>query len=376
MIEQYKICERCVMDTSVPDIEFYEDGRCSLCKHYDDVLVNEIHDDEVGKRQLESLVSQIKRTSSAGKYDCVIGVSGGVDSSYVAHLVTKVYGLRPLAVHLDNGWNTELATANVESLVKKLNIDLYTEVLRWSEFRDIQASFIKASVSNIEIPTDHAIWATLVRTASRENIKFIFAGNNVVTESIMPSSWLYGSKDFRFIKAIHKQFGRVTLKSYPYLSLIDYVWYFLLKKIRWVPVLNYLTFVKVEAKQFLMKEYGWRDYGGKHYESIFTRFFHAYYLPEKFNYDLRRSYNSALICSGQLSREDALLELDAPPAPSEVLEQDRSYVIKKLGFSEEEFSKIMNASPKTEADYANNHRIWEHFSSIVSWARNHITRVE
>jgi N-acetyl sugar amidotransferase len=376
MIEQYKICERCVMDTSVPDIKFYEDGRCSLCKHYDDVLVNEIHDDEVGKRQLESLVSQIKRSSSPGKYDCVIGVSGGVDSSYVAHLVTKVYGLRPLAVHLDNGWNTELATANVESLVKKLNIDLYTEVLRWSEFRDIQASFIKASVSNIEIPTDHAIWATLVRIASRENIKFIFAGNNVVTESIMPSSWLYGSKDFRFIKAIHKQFGRVKLKSYPHLSLINYVWYFLLKKIRWVPVLNYLTFVKVEAKQFLMKEYGWRDYGGKHYESIFTRFFHAYYLPEKFNYDLRRSYNSALICSGQLSREDALLELEIPPAPSEVLEQDRSYVIKKLGFSEEEFSKIMNAPHKTEADYANNDRIWERFSSIVSWARNRITRVE
>lgn len=376
MIEQYKICERCVMDTSVPDIKFYEDGRCSLCKHYDDVLVNEIHDDEVGKRQLESLVSQIKRSSSPGKYDCVIGVSGGVDSSYVAHLVTKVYGLRPLAVHLDNGWNTELATANVESLVKKLNIDLYTEVLRWSEFRDIQAAFIKASISNIEIPTDHAIWATLVRTASRENIKFIFAGNNVVTESIMPSSWLYGSKDFRFIKAIQKQFGRVKLKSYPHLSLINYLWYFMLKKIRWVPVLNYLTFVKADAKQFLMKEYGWRDYGGKHYESIFTRFFHAYYLPEKFNYDLRRSYNSALICSGQLSREDALLELEIPPAPSEVLEQDRSYVIKKLGFSEEEFSKIMNAPHKTEADYANNDRIWERFSSIVSWARNRITRVE
>ncbi len=362
------------MDISVPDIEFYKDGRCSLCKNYDDVLSHEIHDDLNGQMQLKSLLHKIKNPSKKGKYDCVIGVSGGVDSSYVAHLV-KGYGLTPLAVHLDNGWNSELATSNVEKLLKELDIDLYTEVLNWNEFKDIQKSFLKSSISNIEIPTDHAIWAILARVAAKHKIKYIFAGNNVVTESIMPDSWLYGSKDFKLIKSIHNKHGKVPMKSFPKLSIFDYVYFFLFLGIRWVPILNYVSFIKSEAKQLLIDEYGWRDYGGKHYESIFTRFFHAYYLPEKFGYDLRRSYNSALVCSKQISRQDAILDLESPPADSETLLRDKDYVMKKLGFSEIEFQEIMGSSNKTHNDYRNNEYIWNKFSNVVSIARSWITRV-
>ena len=294
----------------------------------------------------------------------MIGLSGGVDSSYVAYLVKK-FGLRALAIHLDNGWNTELAVANVEQIVKRLDIDLTTYVLDWREFKDIQYAFLKSSISNIEIPTDHAIWAILIKTAGKMKIPYIIAGNNVVTESIMPESWLYGSKDSRLIKAIHKKFGKAKMKTYPSLSTFNYVDYLLFRGIRWVPILNYIPYKKDEAKKLLMDELGWRDYGGKHYESIFTRFFHAFYLPEKFGYDLRKSYLSAMVCSGQLIRDKALEELSYSPAPKEMLTQDRDYVLKKLGISEQEFEQILKSPNKTFADYPNNDSLWRKFDWFV-----------
>lgn len=373
MSYEIKICQRCVMDTTVPDIEFYPDGRCSLCKNYDENLTKEIHTDIEGKNRLAKLIDKVKK-SKKKKYDCLIGISGGVDSSFVAHLVKK-FNLNPLAVHLDNGWNTELAIANVEKLVKKLNIDLHTEVLNWNEFKSIQKSFLLSSISNIEIPTDHAIWATLAKIANKEGIKYIFAGNNVVTESIMPDSWLYSSKDFRLIKNIQKKYGKNSIKSYPRLTLIDYFYLFIVKGIRWIPVLNYFDYVKEDAKELLINSYGWRDYGGKHYESIFTRFFHAYYLPKKFNYDLRKSYASALICSGQITREEAIGELSSPPADEELLKNDADYVKKKLNFSDDEFTKMINQPIKSFEDYPNSNFLWKSFSSIVFILRSYITRV-
>lgn len=363
------------MDTTATEIEFFDDGRCSFCKNYDENISCELHNDEMGSRRLQALIEEIRERGRGKPYDCLIGLSGGVDSSYVAYLVAKKYGLRALAIHLDNGWNSELSVANIEKLVKTLNIDLCTHVLDWNEFRDIQSSFLKSSIGNVEIPTDHAIWAVLVKTAAKQGIPYIIAGNNVVTESIMPESWLYGSKDSRLIRAIHRQFGRVKMRSYPYLSTFDYVDKLLLRGIRWVPLLNYIDFNKAAAKQLLIDELGWRDYGGKHYESIFTRFFHAYYLPEKFGYDLRKSYNSALICSGQITREEALAELRQPPAPKELVTQDRAYVLKKLGLSEAEFAQILASPNKTYADYPNNSKLWDRFRYVVQWARNRITRV-
>jgi len=370
------VCSRCVMDITDPDIEFFPDGRCTCCRHYDEVSAKDLHLDESGQRALSNLIEKIKQKGSGHDYDCLIGMSGGVDSSYVAYLVAKRFGLRALAVHLDNGWNTELAVANVERLVKLLDIDLITHVLNWDEFKDIQTSFIKSGISNIEIPTDHAIWAVLLKTAAKMKIPFIIAGNNVVTESVMPQSWLYGSKDSVLIKGIHKQFGKFPMKSYPSLSTIDYVNYLLIRGIRWVPILNYLNFDKAEAKQFLMNELGWRDYGGKHYESVFTRFFHANYLPERFGFDLRKAYLSALVCSGQISREEALEELKSPPASDEVLRRDREYVLKKLDIGEAEYKKILAEPTKSYSDYPNSDSIWRRFSKLVKWARTRVTRVE
>lgn len=375
MTSDNRVCSRCVMDETVPDIVFYDDGRCSLCRAYDEQRTKEIYADAAGAERLSRLVAEIKAAGRGRPYDVLIGISGGVDSSYVAHLVVKRFGLRAVAVHLDNGWNTELAVDNVERIVKTLGVDLTTHVLDWREFRDIQTAFLRSSISNIEIPTDHAIWAVLVRTAARMGIKYIIGGNNVVTESIMPESWLYGSKDSRLIFGIHQKFGRVRLKSYPYLTTFDYAHYLLLRGIRWVPILNYVPYNKQEAKQLLMDELGWRDYGGKHYESVFTRFFHAYYLPKKFGYDLRRSYNSALVCSGQISRDDALLDLASPPAPAELLEQDRVYVLKKLGLTEDDFEAILRSPNKTFSDYPNSDWLWRKLSWLVRQARARITRV-
>ncbi len=370
-----KVCSRCIMDETAKEITFDKNGVCNFCHNYDNVLVNDLHTDKVGEEKLEKLIEKIKQKGKNSRYDVLIGLSGGVDSSYVAYVIKMKYGLRAFAVHLDNGWNTELAVANVEKIVKRLDIDLSTYVLDWKEFRDIQTSFIKSSISNIEIPTDHAIWALLIKTAGKMKIPYIIAGNNVVTESIMPESWLYGSKDSKLIKSLHRKFGKVKMKTYPSLSTIDYVDYLLVRGIRWVPILNYIKYNKAAAKQLLIDELGWQDYGGKHYESIFTRFFHAYYLPVKFGYDLRKSYLSALVCSGQISREEAIEEISKPPATKEMLEQDRDYVIKKLGLSEDEFESIIKAPNKTYADYPNNESLWKRFYSIIRIARNYIIRV-
>lgn len=375
MSENIRTCSRCVMDTTATEIEFYDDGRCNFCRNYDEDITRDLHDNAAGAERLEALIQEIRRRGKNHRYDCLIGLSGGVDSSYVAYLVACKYGLRTLAVHLDNGWNSELSVANIEKLVKTLGIDLYTHVLDWNEFRDIQVSFLKSSISNVEIPTDHAIWAVLIKTAAKMKIPYIIAGNNVVTESIMPESWLYGSKDSKLIRAIHRRFGRVRMKTYPYLSTFDYVYRLLVRGTRWVPILNYIDYNKAAAKQLLIDELGWRDYGGKHYESIFTRFFHADYLPAKFGYDLRKSYNSALVCSGQITREEALEELSNPPAPAEMIAQDRAYVLKKLGLSAEDFAEILRAPNKTYEDYPNNDRLWNRFGHLVRWARNRITRV-
>lgn len=363
------------MDTTVPGIEFTADGRCSCCRDYDEHRSGEVFSGADGSSRLERLVEEMRQRGRGKQYDCLIGLSGGVDSTYVAYLVAKRFGLRALAIHLDNGWNTELAVDNVERTVKTLGIDLTTHVLDWREFRDIQVSFIKSGISNIEIPTDHAIWAVLVKTAAKLGIKYIVAGNNVVTESIMPETWLYGSKDSRLIRSIHRRFGSVPMKSYPYLTTGDYAYYLLGRGIRWVPILNYVSYVKSDAKATLMNELGWRDYGGKHYESTFTRFFHAYYLPTRFGFDLRKSYLSALVCSGQVTRADALAELGQPPAPEQQMAQDRSYVIKKLGLTEEAFDAILKEPNRTYRDYPNTDDLWRRMKWFVRWARARVTRV-
>lgn len=365
----YQICTRCIMDTTAPEIEFDAQGVCNFCKKYDRRVQTELHYDPEGQAKLQAVVDQIKRAGARNEYDCVIGVSGGVDSTYVAYLVKKKFGMRPLAVHLDNGWDTELAVANVEQAMKRLDIDLYTYVLDWEEFKDLQIAFLKSSLSNAEIPTDHAIWAILVRTAAKHGIRYLISGSNIVTESVMPESWLYGSKDATIINAIQRRYGTKKLKTFPELSTLDYVYYFMLRGMKWIPILNFVPFNKEAAKRTLQEELGWRDYGGKHYESIYTRFFHAFYLPQKYGVDLRRSYLSALVMSGQMPREQAIAEIQTPPASPDQMEEDVEFVIKKLGLSQVEFDAIMSSPPRPYTEFPNNERLWNRFASLVAFAR-------
>lgn len=347
---QYRQCTITVMDNIAdPDIVFDENG---VCNYYHDYKVAEQHvlTGEIGRNKLVQLANKIKASGIGKKYDCLIGLSGGVDSTYVAYLV-KQLGLRPLAVHLDNGWNSELAVMNIENIVKKLNIDLFTLVVNWQEFKDIQLSYLEASVVDIEVVSDHAIFATMNRLAKKHNINYLISGTNIVTEHIMPSSWLYKKMDFINLKDIHTQFGKVKLKTYPYFDFKKHVYYSAVLKLSPVSILNFVTYNKAEIKKIITKELEWRDYGGKHYESLFTKFYQAYILPRKFKIDKRKAHLSTLICSGQISKEEALGELELPLYGAEELRSDTVYVLKKLGLSAVAFETIMNAAPRKHEDF-------------------------
>ncbi len=345
---EYRMCVRCVMDTTDPNIAFDENGVCNHCHTYDRLVREHIVEGEEGRSRLQTLVENIKRSGQGKKYDCIIGVSGGVDSTYVAYLVKKL-GLRPLAVHLDNGWDSELAVKNIEETLKRLDIDLYTEVLDWEEFRDLQVSFLKASTPDSEIPTDHAIVAILGNMAAKLGVQYIIIGNNVRTETHLPSAWSEGHFDWKYIRELHKRFGTRPLKTFPHFDFFTYYLRMITQKR--VAILDYIDYSKKEALRVLQEELGWRYYGGKHYESIYTRFYQGYILPAKFGFDKRRCHLSSLVCSGEISREQALEELKIPTYAPSMQEEDREYVAKKLGFTEDEFTAVMNAPKKSYWDY-------------------------
>jgi len=344
----YQVCTRCVMDTSDPDIQFDENGVCNHCRRYDDLVARRVFSGEEGRQRLAAIVAQIQREGQGKRYDCVIGVSGGVDSTYVAWKA-KELGLRPLAVHLDNGWDSELAVSNIHKALKRLDIDLYTHVIDWEEFRDLQLAFLRASTPDSEIPTDHAIVALMRQMAERVGVRYILAGYNLRTESHLPRAWSRGHMDWRYIKSVHRLFGRRPLKTFPHMGFWTYYRYRLTQ--RMVHILNYVDYVKADARRLLEQELGWQYYGGKHYESIYTRFYQGYILPRKFGYDKRRSHLSSLICSGEITREEALAELQQPPYPPALQEEDMEYVIKKLGLTPQEFEEIMQLPKKTYWDY-------------------------
>ena len=362
-------CVRCVMNNVVDQqISFDMDGLCKHCQRYDALVASRVFNDAEGEGKLASLVSNIKGAGKGRDYDCIIGVSGGVDSTYVAYLV-KQLGLRPLAIHFDNGWNSELAVKNIETVLRKLDIDLYTYVVNWPEFRDLQISFLKASTPDGEIPTDHAIFALLWREASRRKIKYIISGMNFKSESISVPNWAYGHSDWRYIRDVHKRHGSLALKTYPRFSLLYLLYVNLCKQVRTVSILNYMNYDKEQAKQFLIDEMGWRDYGGKHHESIYTRYYQGVYLPEKFNIDKRYGHLSDLINAGQLSREEALRELKKPTYSADKQASDRAYVIKKLGMTGAEFEEIENLPNQNFSEYKNSFLIVQAFRNLANWMR-------
>lgn len=350
--KNYQICTHCIMDTSDPDIVFDEQGICNHCHSVEKRMAMYPYNlsKEEKQKALEQNIAEIKDKGKHRQYDCVVGVSGGVDSTYVAYLAKKL-GLRPLAVHLDNGWNTELAVHNIEKICKKIGIDLYTYVLDWEEFRDLQVAFLKASTPDSEIPTDHAIHGVLYKIAAQKNIKYMLIGCNFATESILPPSWSHGHYDWKYIHSINKQFGTVPLKTFPNLSLLKWIYYKMIKGIRYFTILDYIDYVKEEAVHVLENELEWQNYGGKHHESVYTKFFQAYILPAKFGFDKRKIHLSSLICAGQMTRENALEEIEKGLYLPRQLEEEKRYVIKKLGITEEEFESIMKLPPKTFWDY-------------------------
>ncbi len=340
------------MDTSDPAIKFDAQGRCNHCTGLEKRL-SEFPSLSERKQQLEAIVDRMKRDGKGRDYDCLMGVSGGVDSTYVAHLLHQ-YGLRPLAVHLDNGWNSELAVSNIKKALDKCGVDLITHVIDWEEFRDLQLSFLKASIPGMEIPTDHAIVSLLYRESQKHKIRYVISGSNEATEGIMAPSWSEGpgQRDWKLIKNIHKRFGSKPLRTFPHFSLLGRFYYkFALKNIN-VCILNYIDYNKTTAMKLLEDQLGWVYYGGKHYESIYTRFTQGYIQPKKFGFDKRRAHLSALIVSREISREQALAELELNPYPDANLEQqDLEIFKKKLGLDDAQFQAIMQAPTRSFLDY-------------------------
>jgi len=363
MNRKYQICKRCVMDTTDPDIVFDNNGICNHCKNYFEMEKKSVFKGEEGKKKLKKIVNKIKKDGKYKKYDCMLGVSGGTDSSYVTYLAKK-FVLRVLLVHLDCGWNTEIATKNVENIVKKTKFDVYRYKIDWKEMKDLQLAYLKASVLNLDIPTDHAIVALLYKVADEKGIKYILDGHNVTTEGILPCSWGYSVIDLRNLKAIHKKYGTVPLKTYPTYNIVKRMYCEFFREIRFIYPLNYVDYNKKEAKKILHKEFGWNDYGGKHYESAFTKFYQVYILPTKFNIDKRKAHLSTLICSGQITREEALKELEKSLYKEEEFKREKKYILKKLGLSEKEFKDLMKLPIKKHQEYGTDEWYYVHLARV------------
>lgn len=354
--KKIQICTKTVMDTTDPDIIFDDKGISNHWYHYQNKSQQLISGKAERKEAFDKLISDIKRDGKGKKYDCIIGVSGGVDSTYVAYLVKEI-GLRPLAVHFDNGWNSELAVKNIEKVLNKLQIDLFTYVVDWEEFKDIQIAFLKASTPDGEVPTDHAIISILYKVANKYGLKYILNGVNIESESIMPIKWGYGYYDFVYIRDVHRKYGMKNIRTYPSLNLKRLFYYSQVKKIKFISILDYIEYKKENAMKILQEELEWVYYGGKHYESIYTRFFQSYILPQKFNIDKRKAHYSNLICSEQMSRDEALIELSKPVYDSKLMQEDKEYVIKKLDLTPLLFEEIMAAEQKLFLNYKTNYKL-------------------
>jgi len=346
----YRRCTTCIMDTTDPWITFDEHGLCSHCLKVDEIKKR--WNPQGDAHALEQLVEQVKRDGKGQDYDVVLGLSGGVDSSYVTYLC-KQFALRALIIHVDTGWNSELAVKNIENLVKFGGFDLDTLVVDWEEMQDLQLAFFRAGVPNQDIPQDHAIYAGFIRRAARHRVRWTFIGTNYACESILPVSWGYDNKDLRHILDIHRRFGQRRLRQFPRLSYIENALrYQIFHGLKVAAPLNLVAYNKATAMQTLERDAGWRYYGGKHYESRFTKFFQAWYLPSKWGYDKRLAHLSSLVVSGQMGRAEALEEFRNGALPTEEIEADKDYMARKLGVEREEFENLMRIPNTPHSAYA------------------------
>ncbi|MCG3714141.1 N-acetyl sugar amidotransferase [Arcobacter lacus] len=340
MSRKYQICTQCVMDTTDTEIVFDENGVCSHCHEYEKRKKKFITDPLQREKALQGIIQKIKDAGKGKKYDCIVGISGGVDSSYVAYLA-KHYELKALLVHLDNGWDSELAVKNIEKIVNYTGFDLFTLVVNWEEFKDLQQAFFKADVVDLELLSDHAISSTVYKLTRQYNINYLLSGENFETEAIMPRSWNWRKSDATNIKAIHKLFGKVKLKTFPFMSTLKKLFYDKTFTAQSINILDYIDYNKEKVMKILESEIGWKYYGGKHYESIFTRFYQGYILPKKFNIDKRKAHHSTLINSKQITREDAIDDLNNDIYPIRLQQEDFELVCKKLDFIQEELQEYI-----------------------------------
>ncbi len=342
-MREYRICERCIMDTSDQNIYFDNDGNCNHCNYFFDNIKDKLWlTGESGSSKLKVLLERIKFENKENEYDGIIGLSGGVDSSFLLSKLIE-WGIRPLAVHVDAGWNSEIAVKNIEQLCRILDVELHTIVVDWESMREVQLAFLRSGVENQDIPQDHAIFAALYNFAVEKGIKNVFSGSNFATESILPTSWGFDAMDSRYLKFIIKKYGSQNLtKNYPIVNFLTHnIYYPIIKRMNVVNPLNYIKYNKTEAIKFLEQKYNWRYYGQKHGESLFTRFFQDYILPKRFGYKKKRAHLSSLIVSGEMSREQALVEINSEVDLVNNLELDKEYIIKKLGLTYNQFSDLI-----------------------------------
>lgn len=349
------MCAQCVMDTTDSAIRFDDRGVCDHCRDFERNVVPGWHTDERGRRELEQLIDQVRRSGAKHEFDCILGLSGGLDSSYMLHMLVTEFGLRPLVFHVDGGWNTDLAVNNIQVLVDKLGLDLYTEVIDWEDMRDFQLAFFKSGVSQLDIPQDHAFVATLYKFAHKYDVKYIMNGGNIATECVRnPLEWLYYGTDMWFINDIRRRFCTRSLEHYPFSSVLFHKFYLrYVRGLRVLRPLNYFPYTKQLAVETLSREYGWRAYPQKHFESRFTKFFEGYWLPTRFGFDTRKVQFSSLILTGQMTREQAVTELSRPAYDPETIDDDFEYIANKLGIDVDQLREYHRMPKKSYRDYRN-----------------------
>ncbi len=357
----YQICSNCVMDTTDSAIVFDEDGVCDHCNDFRKHVAPAWHPDEQSRLALEHMAEKIRTKSKGLEFDCILGLSGGLDSSYMLHLLVKELGLRPLVFHVDAGWNTDLAVSNIQSLVEALSLDLYTEVINWEDMRDFQLAYFKSGLPGIDIPQDHAFVATLYHFANKHNVKYIMNGGNISTECVRnPLEWLYYGTDMAQINDIRRRYCTRDLKDFPFSSVLFHKVYLrYIRQVRVVKPLNLLPYIKSDAEQVLAKAYGWRAYPQKHFESRFTKFIEGYWLPTRFGFDTRRVQFSSLILTGQMSRSDAIDRLSRPSFSESEIESEFEYISRKLGISVGELTAYHKMPLKSYRDYKNHSSLFD-----------------
>lgn len=354
-MREYQVCTNCVMDTSDAQISFDANGVCDHCRGFETHVRPRWFPNAEGERRFAAVVDKIKEDGRGRDFDCILGMSGGLDSSFLLHRAVKDFGLRPLVFHVDGGWNTDIAVSNIQALIEGLDLDLYTEVINWNEMRDFQLAFFKSGVPHIDLPQDHAFVATLYNFADKHRIKYILNGGNISTECVRnPLEWLYYGTDMRQIADIRKRFGTVPMRTYPFSSVLRHKFY--LRYVRGVQVvkpLDWMDYTKAMARETLSGLYGWKPYPQKHFESRFTRFYEGYWLPERFGYDTRRVQFSSLILTGQMKRDAALAELEKPAYDQATIDHEFDYIARKLGITSDELRGYFTMPRKSYADYKN-----------------------